>query len=104
MTPLTLLVIFLGIAITLAVLVAGAPSITINRSGKILAFVALFLFPAIASWWGIDVHMERSKQTSFCLSCHIMEPYGRSLYVDDKKWVPAAHFQNHRIPVDEACY
>src|SRR5207248_5717469 len=47
---------------------------------------------------------ERSKQTSFCLSCHIMEPYGRSLHVDDKSWIPAAHFQNSRVPRDEACY
>jgi cytochrome c-type protein NapC len=33
-----------------------------------------------------------------------MEPYGRSLYVDDMNHIPAAHFQNHRIPTDEACY
>jgi cytochrome c-type protein NapC len=38
------------------------------------------------------------------LSCHIMEPYGKSLYVDDSSHLPAVHFQNHRIPVDEACY
>jgi len=49
-------------------------------------------------------HIERSKQTQFCLSCHIMEPYGRSLRVDDASYIPAAHFQNNRVPRDEACY
>ncbi|HEY4709840.1 MAG TPA: hypothetical protein VIH46_06695 [Candidatus Acidoferrales bacterium] len=33
-----------------------------------------------------------------------MQPYGKSLYVDDPGYVPAAHYQNHRIPVEEACY
>jgi cytochrome c-type protein NapC len=33
-----------------------------------------------------------------------MEPYGRSLYVDDASYIPAAHFQNNRVPGDEACY
>ena len=33
-----------------------------------------------------------------------MEPYGRSLYVDDPSYIPAAHFQNHRVPADKACY
>ena len=33
-----------------------------------------------------------------------MADYGRSLYIDDPSYVPAAHFQNNRIPRDEACY
>lgn len=104
MTPLTILVIFIAVAMAMAMFIAGAPAITATRAGKVLGFVALFILPSIATWWGVEAHIERSKQTAFCLSCHIMEPYGHSLYVDDKKWIPAAHFQNHRIPVDEACY
>jgi cytochrome c-type protein NapC len=53
---------------------------------------------------GASEHMARSEQTQFCLSCHIMEPYGRSLQIDDKTYIPAAHFQNARVPRDEACY
>ena len=49
-------------------------------------------------------HMQRAEQTSFCISCHAMEPYGRSLYVDDPSYIPAQHFQNHRVPADKACY
>ena len=33
-----------------------------------------------------------------------MEPYGKSLRVDDTFHLAAAHYQNHRVPADEACY
>ena len=94
------------LAITLAVagLVVLRPGLTAARGGKILAFLGLFIFPAIAAMLGFESHIEKSKQTSFCLSCHIMGPYGKSLYVDDPSFIPAAHFQNARVPRDEACY
>ena len=41
---------------------------------------------------------------SFWPTCHVMGQYGKSLYVDDASYIPAAHFQNARIPRDEACY
>ena len=97
---LTLLIIT---AVMVGVLVAQ-PGITVARGGKVLAFLALFIFPVLVGTLGFQNHYERSKQTRFCLSCHIMEPYGRSLYVDDKSYIPAAHFQNSRVPRDEACY
>jgi cytochrome c-type protein NapC len=80
------------------------PGLTVVRGGKILAFLGLFIFPAIAAMLGFESHLERSKETSFCLTCHIMGPYGRSLYVDDPSFIPAAHFQNARVPRDQACY
>jgi cytochrome c-type protein NapC len=72
--------------------------------GKVLAFVALFLAPALAVLAGGADHVERSKRTSFCLSCHVMEQYGRSLHVDDAEFIPAVHYQNNYVPRDEACY
>lgn len=33
-----------------------------------------------------------------------MENYGKSLLVDDVSYLPAAHFQNNRVPRDKACY
>jgi len=94
----------LVLTIAVIAIVVLAPSVTVSRGGKILAFLALFIFPVLAVSLGYDHHMERSKQTSFCLSCHLMEPYGRSLHVDDATWLPAQHYQNHRVPHDEACY
>jgi cytochrome c-type protein NapC len=94
----------LAIAGIFIAVIAVRPEITAARGGKIMAFLALFIFPALLSVLSFEGHMERSKQTSFCLSCHIMQPYGKSLYVDDSSYVPAAHFQNSRIPRDNACY
>jgi cytochrome c-type protein NapC len=94
------------LAITLAIAgaVVARPAITAARGGKILAFLGLFIFPVFAGVLGLENHIERSKQTQFCLSCHIMEPYGRSLKVDDKSYIPAVHFQNNLVPRDQACY
>jgi cytochrome c-type protein NapC len=47
---------------------------------------------------------QRSETTRFCVSCHVMIPYGQSLYVDDPNHIPAQHFQNHRVPANMACY
>lgn len=94
----------LAISIVAIAVVVMYPSITIARGGKILAFLALFILPILSGGLGYEQHMDRSKQTTFCLSCHVMEPYGRSLHVDDPTWIPAGHYQNNRVPRDEACY
>lgn len=93
-----------GLTLLLAILLATRPDITRVREGRVLAFVALFLLPSMAVWAGVSQHMERAKTTEFCLSCHTMEDYGRSLRVNDKSYLPAAHYQNNRIPRDKACY
>ena len=89
--------------ILIGILVAR-PAVTLSRGGKMLAFVALFILPIFSGLLGFASEMERSKTTAFCLSCHTMEAYGKSLYVDDPTHIPAAHYQNHRLPKDQACY
>jgi cytochrome c-type protein NapC len=91
-------------AIALVLLVIWRPRMLGRRSGKVLAFMALFLVPALASTLGTGLHLEKAKTTEFCLSCHEMQPYGESLMLDDSEYLPAAHFQNHRVPADSACY
>jgi len=95
---------FVAITLVLAILVASRAELTRARGGKVLAFVALFILPALAVWGGFSEHMERAQTTRFCLSCHVMEDYGRSLYVDDPSYLPARHFQNIEVPRDRACY
>jgi nitrate/TMAO reductase-like tetraheme cytochrome c subunit len=102
--PIVIVFAVLTITILIAGLLVWRPGITSGRGGKMLAFLGLFIFPAFAGLLGLDQHVESSKQTQFCLSCHIMEPYGKSLKVDDKSYIPAAHFQNNRVPRDQACY
>jgi nitrate/TMAO reductase-like tetraheme cytochrome c subunit len=102
--PTVVVSVVLLITLGIALVVVARPGLTGSRGGKILAFLGLFIFPVFSGLLGFDNHIERSKRTQFCLSCHIMEPYGKSLRVDDKSYIPAAHFQNNRIPRDEACY
>src|ERR1700746_3970645 len=90
-------------AVVISVLIAR-PAITASRGGKILAFVAMFCLPIFCGLLGASKEMARSKSTNFCLSCHTMDGYGKSLYVDDPTHLPASHFQNRRVAVDEACY
>jgi cytochrome c-type protein NapC len=84
--------------------VVARPSVTLTRGGKQLTFVVLLFLPIITASMGAAEQMQRTEQTQFCLSCHIMEPYGKSLLVDDATYLPAAHYQNGRIPRDQACY
>jgi cytochrome c-type protein NapC len=93
-----------GLALLLALLLVTRADITRVREGRVLAFLGLFLLPSMAVWAGISQHMDRAKTTAFCLSCHAMEDYGRSLHVNDKSYLPAAHYQNNRVPRDRACY
>ncbi len=103
-SPAALLYIFVVVSVVLIAIIAFRPAITHSRECKMLAFVAFLILPVLCMSWGASEHIDRSKQTAFCLTCHIMESHGKSLYVDDPSYLAAAHFQNHRIPVDEACY
>jgi cytochrome c-type protein NapC len=100
----TILIVFILIAIVLIALLVSRPQVTATRGGKILAFVALMVFPVLAGSLGVTEHMEKSKTTGFCLSCHVMEDYGKSLRVDDRSFLPAVHFQNNMVPRDQACF
>jgi cytochrome c-type protein NapC len=98
------LIALLATTAVLVVVLIRRPSLAAARGGRVLAFVGFFLLPAACLWAGLSLHMETSKTTEFCLSCHVMEPYGQSLWVDDGSALPAAHFQNRRIDRDHACF
>jgi cytochrome c-type protein NapC len=102
--PTALLVFLVLLTAALVILLIARPGITETRGGKILAFLALFLLPSLAGYGGIYAHLEHSKKTEFCLSCHVMQNYGKSLLVDDRGHIPAVHFQNHLVPREAACY
>ena len=86
------------------VIVIARPSLVSGPGGRTIALVAIAVLPTVATTFGMNAHMEMSKTTEFCLSCHVMEPYGKSLRVDDRDHLPAAHFQNSRVPRDHACF
>jgi nitrate/TMAO reductase-like tetraheme cytochrome c subunit len=90
--------------VALVLLLGYRPSLTDARGGRVLAFLSLFILPILVTWVGTSEHLQHSKTTGFCMSCHVMEPYGRSLRIDDPSHIPAVHFQNKLIPRDEACF
>jgi len=94
----------LALTVVFIAVIIVRPEITVARGGKILTFLALFVLPVFAGFTGLENHINRSQQTSFCLSCHVMGDYGKSLLVDDASYIPAAHYQNNRVPRTEACY
>jgi cytochrome c-type protein NapC len=102
--PTVAIVVLILFSAVLAGVLVVRPAITVSRAGKILAFGVLFFLPLFSLAVGVGNEMERSKSTAFCLSCHIMESYGKSLHIDDPSYLAAAHYQNHRVPADEACY
>lgn len=102
MTPILLSVVLLS-ALS-AVLLIRSPSLTAGTRGRILTFLALFLLPVLVLTLGASLHLEKSKTTEFCLSCHVMEPYGESLRIADQEYLPAVHFQNALVPRQRACY
>lgn len=92
------------LAVVLAVVFLLRPNLASALGGRMLAFAALFLLPLLATAIASASHVESSKSTRFCLSCHTMTPYGKSLRMDDEDSLPATHFQNKRIPREEACF
>ena len=102
--PVSFAIIFAIVAGLLVLTVGLRPQLTQSRVGKILAFAALFIIPVLSTWGSFEGHMEHAQSTSFCLSCHVMTDYGRSLHIDDPSYLAARHFQNNRVPRDRACY
>ncbi len=91
-------------ALALIGVVVRRPEAAATPGGRIAAFAALFAMPGLVMLGGAVRHYEQAQTTTFCLSCHLMEPYRESLRIDDPRFLPAAHYQNRRVPVDRACY
>lgn len=102
--PAGILIALIVLTMALALFFFFRPPVAAGAGEKILAFIGLFILPALCLGGGFSAHIEHSKMTHSCVSCHAMQPFGRSLYVDDPNYIPAAHFQNHRIPPETACY
>lgn len=104
LTTTNLVAAFVVLAVAMAAVFAIKPSVTNTIGGRIFAFASLFVVPILAGVAGLSEHVEKSKRTEFCLSCHVMTPYGKSLHIDERGHIPAVHFQNHLVPADHACF
>ncbi len=92
------------ITVVLIAILVRHPGAARGPGGKAVAFVAFLVLPTVLTFLGLESHLTRAKSTEFCLSCHVMEPYGRSLAIDDSDYLPAVHFQNNLTPRDHACF
>lgn len=73
--------------------------------GPLLLVLCTILLPIGAAVTGVAAGIERSQSTAFCQSqCHEMEPFAKSLRVDDSEYLAATHVQRGLVPRDQACY
>lgn len=99
-----MLSVLLALTAALCLLLAFRPDFGLSAAGRSFAFIAIVVLPLTAAFIGVGQHIEAAKQTSFCLSCHVMSLHGKSLRVDDDSLLVASHFQGGRIPRETACY
>ena len=99
-----MMIFILVVAVVLLCPLLLRPSLTLQRAGRVYAFVAIAVVPIGVALAGLETHMERSKTVSFCTSCHIMQDYGRSLHIDDMDHLAGQHYQYNRVPRETACF
>lgn len=75
-----------------------------SRGGWIAVVLAVCVLPAIATTSGTTYAVKASSTTEFCLECHEMGEYGRSLFIDDRTVLPAVHYQNRLVDRDHTCF
>jgi cytochrome c-type protein NapC len=93
-----------GLNLILILVLLRRPALLQVSGGRVLAFLAILAMPVAAFSVGLGEHVERSKRTEFCVSCHVMEPYGRSLLIDSVDHLPAQHAQNARVDGELSCF
>ncbi|MCA9601586.1 MAG: NapC/NirT family cytochrome c [Polyangiales bacterium] len=99
-----LLIILLAVAVAAAAAIAThGGGLTAHRAGRLVLLVGLCILPVLITGTGVTVGVHESSQTTFCMSCHEMEPYGKSLFVDGNS-LPALHYQRRLIDRDTVCF
>jgi nitrate/TMAO reductase-like tetraheme cytochrome c subunit len=86
------------------VLYFSAPRLAGSVAGKLALLFGIVLLPLLAVVGGTGYAYDASSSTEFCVSCHEMEPHGRSLFVDDRRVLPAVHYQRRLVDRDHACF
>ena len=104
MLPLQLIVaLIVGLAVVV-LLFLGARGLAGQTIGRVVLLVGLVALPILLSAGNISYGFHQSSTTSFCLSCHEMRDYGKSLFVDNKQAVVAVHYQNRLVDRETVCY
>jgi cytochrome c-type protein NapC len=75
-----------------------------TRWGRIVFLLGAAVVPAGMSLTTLNVGFRESRKTRFCVQCHEMQGYGRSLFVDNRQALSAIHYQNRLISREDTCY
>lgn len=75
-----------------------------GRLDKTLLVSGVIFVPAIAYTLSDFVLMSRSKATSFCTSCHVMQPVADSTHDADNGSLAAIHVTRGAVPTATSCY
>ena len=94
----------LAFNLSLVIVLVQRPSLLWVAGGGVLTYLSILVLPGLGFAVGFLEHADQAKRTEFCVSCHVMEPYGRSLQLDSADHLPAAHFQNARVDQERACF
>jgi cytochrome c-type protein NapC len=104
MLPIPIIVaLVVGLAI-LALLCFGAHSLGSQTIGRLVLLVGVGALPILLSAGNISYGVHQSSTTAFCLSCHEMRQYGKSLFVDSHQALAAVHYQNRLVDRETVCY
>src|SRR5688572_873033 len=88
----------------IALLFYGAGALEGRTAGRLVLLVGLVALPLLLSAGNMSYGVIESSSTRFCLSCHEMQRHGKSLFVDNKQALAAAHYQNRLVDRETVCY
>ena len=104
MLPVQLIIALIAGLAIVVLLFLGARSLAGQTVGRLVLLVGLVALPLLLSVGNISYGFHQSSTTSFCLSCHEMRPYGKSLFVDSRQALAAVHYQNRLVDRETVCY
>jgi cytochrome c-type protein NapC len=99
-----LIVILASLVVSVALIAYAGGPLTVSRLGRLVLLGALCLLPLTVTGAGVTVGVRESTRTGFCMSCHEMESFGQSLFVDNLNSLAAVHYQKRLIDRDSVCY
>jgi cytochrome c-type protein NapC len=104
MLPVPIIVALAAGCVIAALLAAGARTLAAQRAGRLVLLGGLVALPLLLSAGNLSYGVAESSRTRFCLSCHEMQRYGKSLFVDDRQALSAVHYQNRLVDREAMCY
>jgi nitrate/TMAO reductase-like tetraheme cytochrome c subunit len=98
----TILVAVAGMVLIVAVM-ARCRRRPMDATAKWLALLGLGVLPAFTLVTGTGAVVESAKTPQKCMTCHVMEPYGKDMMDSKSDSLAAAHFRNRWIRENQ-CY